>query len=254
MTKEDQLLLAVIDDKMNYCENNYIETHTGFLDTHQVSIVNTYFRTLKGRHMLYGGYPEAERCIAVFLPDYLNEESFITSEDNPLSVLSIRTAKGAKALTHRDYLGSVLSLGLKRDVIGDIVVLDDGADMIILKEMENFLLSNYSKAGHSSLSVEIKPIDKLRYEEISLKHAKDTVASLRLDNIVAAVFNLSRGKAQEAIKSGTVFLNSIETTKPDILVEELDKVVLRGRGKAKIIEVGGRSRKDRICIEYDIYI
>lgn len=254
MTKEDQLLLASIEDKMLQCEAQYIPVHSGFLDSHQVAVVNAYFRTVPGRHLLYGGYDEAERRLALFLPDYLEAEDYINSEDNPLTVLSIKTPKGSKKLTHRDYLGSVLALGLKRDVIGDIIVLEDGADMIIMKDMEDFLLANYGAAGHTSLTLSVKPISQLSFADVNVEHASDTVASLRLDNVVASAFKLSRGRAQEAISAGLVFVNSIEQTKPDSLVEEGDKMVLRGRGKVILKEVGGRSRKDRICINYDRYL
>ena len=81
-----------------------------------------------------------------------------------------------------------------------------------------------------------------------METVKDTVASLRLDNVIASAFRLSRAKAAEAIRSGLVFVNSMESEKPDMQVEEGSKLVLRGKGKAYLREVGGRTRKDRTYI------
>jgi RNA-binding protein YlmH len=83
---------------------------------------------------------------------------------------------------------------------------------------------------------------------------KDTVASLRLDNVIASAFSLSRAKAAEAIRSGIVFVNSIQSEKPDMQVDEGAKLVLRGKGKAYLRVVGGRTRKDRLFVEIEKFV
>ena len=229
------------------------------------------------RAFFYGGYSDAERRLLVFLPEYaeieevvpqgtsgaeatqksgsvIEKETIVAPEDCPLAVLKVRTSKGSRKLTHRDYLGSMLSLGIKREMTGDIIVYENGADIIILKEIADFLLMNYEKAGRTSLSLEITDISKLDVGNINIEEKSDTVASLRLDGLVSSVFGLSRGKAQEAIKAGLVFVNSAAAMKPDMQLEEGDKLVLRGRGKAVLREIAGRTRKDRIYIKFDKYI
>ena len=169
-------------------------------------------------------------------------------------MIRVKAPKAARPLDHRDYLGSLVGLKISRDVIGDIIVSPNGADIVVLKSIAEFLLANYSQAGHTPLECEILPIDQIDIGVPTIKEKKDTVASLRLDNVVAAIFNFSRTKAQEAVKSGLVYLNNQQCLKPDKDVAEGDKVVLRGRGKAILKEVGGHTKKNRIYITIDQYV
>lgn len=228
------------------------------------------------RALFYGGFADAERRALIFLPEYAeladilppaavsggspnlqNGSAFAAAPaDCPFCVLKVHAASGigARKLTHRDYLGSLMGLGIKREMTGDIIVRDGGADIIIIKEIADFLLMNYEKAGRANLKLEIADITSLDTGTVNIEEKRDTVASLRLDNLVSSVFGLSRGRAQEAIKTGFVFVNSSQTQKPDMQLNEGDKLVLRGRGKAVLREIQGKTRKDRIYIIFDRYI
>lgn len=260
----DELLLARLEDKIGQAADNYMLTAGDFLDMHQRKIASDYCksRKLPVRVLFYGGYEDAERCMPVFLPDYiaLPEDGQMPEEVTELvRIVRVTAPKGSRVLTHRDYLGSLLALGLDREVTGDILVrpADEksggGADIIVETTVAEFIEMNYDKAGRTNLTVEILPVDKLDVgvQNISRKH--DTVASLRLDNIVASAFALSRAKAAEAIRRGIVSVNSMEALKVDQEIREGDKIVLRGKGKVVLAEAGGRSRKDRIIVTYNIY-
>lgn len=249
INKEDGLLLAAMEDKYIQCQNRNMLTHTGFLDGRQCVLAEEHFRHTK--HMLWGGYEDAERCIMIFLPDYWDA---LPQEEDPLVLLRISIPASSKPLTHRDYLGSVLGLQISRSMTGDIIVSNHGADMIILKSIADFILMNYVQAGRTPVSCAVLPLSELKTSDITVKEKRDTVASLRLDNIVSSAFSLSRGNAQEAIRSGIVFLNNRQCLKPDANVSEGDKIVLRGKGKVILKEAGGLSRKGRICICFDSYI
>ncbi len=266
--KEDNFLLGQIEDKIAQCENKYIVTSTGFLDSHQQSMARIYCRknhvpvfdraaeqtaASEGRLpscrvRFYGGYDDAERVILINLPDYAFVE-----DDDPLTVIRAAAPAGSRVLTHRDYLGSLVGLGIKRDLLGDILVRPDGADIIVLADIADFILMNYCKAGRTNLSLEQVPVTELIVPETERKIITDTVASLRLDNIVASAFGLSRGKAAEAVKGGIVFVNHVEVTKTDAPVSEGNQITLRGKGKARLAEIGGRSRKDRLYIQIERY-
>ena len=253
ITKDDKMLLARAEDKLQQSLQQYRVTYTNFLDLHQRSLVEGLWREISRgaqdtRCVFWGGYGEAERTIAAFLPDYADEN------DCPLSVIRIKTPSGGRKLTHRDYLGSLTGLGLEREMIGEILTTENGADVIILDDIKDFLLLNYSKAGRTTLQLEALPLDELHVPEQRTVMVKDTVASLRLDNVIASAFSLSRGKAAEAIRSGIVFVNSIQCEKPDMQVEEGCKLVLRGKGKAYLREVGGRTRKDRIFVAIEKFV
>lgn len=250
MTKEDKMLMALVLDKINQCEDKYMPTSTGFLDMHQRTVISHMLRQTKVSCdvVFYGGYDDAERVLCLFLPDYAN-----LSDNHGLAIIRATKRPGGKALTHRDYLGSLLGLGIKRELIGDIIVYDEGADIILLDDIAEFILFNYDKAGRTMLSLEKRPIEDLKQVEGQYKDITDTIASLRLDNVISSAFGISRSKALEAIKRGMAFVNSMEVAKPDKEVCQGDKVVLRGKGKAYLKEIGGRSRKDRIYVTFRVY-
>ena len=248
--KEEKMLLAAAADRLRQCEEQYIPTRSDFLDMHQRSLVESMLRNEKHdcRMEFFGGYDDAERVVCCCLPDYASAES-----DSGLAVARVSVTPGGRQLTHRDYLGSLLGLGIKREKTGDIIVRPDGADIVICEELAEFISLNYDKAGRTSLSVEILPIGDLKVAEKSFSEREDTVASLRLDNIISSAFGISRSKAAEAIKKGIVFVNNTECLKIDKDVSEGDKLVLRGRGKAYLTEIGGTSRKGRVYVKFRVY-
>ena len=255
-------------------------TNSMFLDMRQRSLVENLCekRRKKGmdsdiKYCFFGGYEDAERTVAVFFPDYVQinfaedfreiveeaREFFSTEpEENPLVVLQINQ-NGYRELSHRDYLGSLTGLGIKREKIGDILVrskdtLHAGADIIIMEDIAEFLVMNYEKAGRTYLKVEIKDVKNLIVPENRFEEFKDTVSSLRLDNVVSAAFKTSRGIAVEGITSGLVYVNGLQLAKPDKQVKEGDIIVLRGKGKAILQEVGGSTRKEKTYIIIRRYI
>lgn len=248
--KEDKIMLAAAADRLRQCEEQYIPVRTDFLDMHQRSLVENMLKEerYECRAEFFGGYDDAERVVCCFLPEYASAQ-----EDSGLAVARVTVSPGGRQLTHRDYLGSLLGLGIKREKTGDIIVRPDGADIVIAEELSDFILFNYDKAGRTSLSVEILPIDQLYITEKRFRESEDTVASLRLDNVISSAFGISRSRAAEAIKKGIVFVNNIECLKVDKDVTEGDKLVLRGKGKAYLTEIGGISRKGRVYVKFRVY-
>lgn len=247
--KEDAILLAGIEDKIRQCLEYDMTTNSDFLDMRQRTLAEALCRQQKGlRYCFYGGYEDAERTAAVFLPDYASLE-----DQNPLALLRI-SQNGHQSLSHRDYLGSLMGLGVKREMFGDILVRGNGADIVIMKDMEGFLLYHYEKAGRASLKAEIVPIEEIIVPENRYEEKKDTVASLRLDNLIASAFSTSRGRAAEAITAGMVYVNGLQSEKPDRQIKEGDKLVLRGKGKVLLKAVGNVTKKNRITIVLYKYV
>lgn len=245
--KEDNILLGNIKDKIRQCENQYRVTRSVFLDMRQQSLVEGLCKKEHyGNYRFYGGYEDAERKVIQFFPDYMD------MEENPLSVINM-SKKGNRELTHRDYLGSLLGLGIKRETLGDILVREDGAQVIVLSEVEEFILNNYDKAGRTELKVSAESIERIILPEVNIVEKRDTVASLRLDSMIASAFSLSRGKAAEGITGGFVYINGVQCLKTDKLVQVGDKLVYRGKGKSVLGEVLGTSRKDRTIVVIHLY-
>lgn len=258
--KEDAILLARLADKIRQSELHYMMTYSSFLDLRQRGIAQSFLEKQAGlRWDFYGGYEDAERCIALFFPDYADVAkdscTFFKEnpEEDPLRVIRVQIRGGKEKLTHRDYLGSLIGLGLKREVIGDILVRGDGADILVDSEIADFLMTHYIKAGRVSLSLSLLPVTELAAAQRNVESREDTVASLRLDNVVASVFSMSRGKAADAIRSGSVFVNNLQIQKADKVLKEGDRLVVRGSGKAILSGIGGRTRKDRTVIRYQRY-
>ena len=264
-----RLLLAMVEEKARLCQEAFMITNSVFLDLAQRSAVVSALRRpeMKGfRGLFYGGYADCERAVCIFLPEYIEAETdaelnqyFLDNpEDNPLSLVRLsvqgRKPAGQKSLGHRDYLGALMGLGLKRERIGDILVREDGADILILKEMETFLLNYFGKAGNRYLNGESLPMRELLVPERRTEQLRDTVASLRLDNVIASAFRISRTKAREAISSGLIFLNDVQVVKGDKPVGEGDKLVWRGKGKAYLREIGPLTRKDRINVTMERFL
>ncbi len=257
--KQDRILLARIEELADACRDKYMMTHSEFLDLRQRSLVQGLLARRGGLRVdFYGGFDEAERVIAVFLPEYVMEDTAAEhfaaeEEENPLAVLRMAKKKGAPALSHRDYLGALMGLGIRREVTGDILVREDGADVIVLRSMADYIRTNLSQAGRSGLSVEEAPVRELIRPDSDAREKKASVASLRLDSVVGAAFGLSRSKALEAVRSGIVFVNGLEIQKPGHMLEEGDKVVMRHKGRAIVKEVGGKTGRGRIHVTLLIY-
>ena len=250
--KEEKMILAKAMDEALRCEKENRICHTDLLDMRMQGKLDSELKYSGIRYFFYGGYEGSERRMAVFLPDWAEEKDFF--EDDPLEILRVTHKQGGRELTHRDYLGSLLGLGLSRAKTGDIIVCSKGADIIIDRELEEFLLANYFKAGRTELSLSVHPLSEINLSEQKTEVIKDTVASLRLDAFLSSAYRCARSKAQEAVRQGLVFVNNAECLKPDRELSEGDTVVLRGKGKCILEEVGGTSKKDRTFISIKKYI
>lgn len=254
---EEKILIGQAEDRIDQCLDRYMLTGTGFLDTHQQAVLRQKFgrEDLACRIVFTGGYADAQRRIMACLPDYMEGEAGVRDAELQMFAViraqhSLRSAAGrsGRALRHGDYLGALMGLGLKREVAGDILVREDGADIIVLREMADYIEENFGKAGRTYLSVSIHPLEDLLVPELKVKEKTDTVASLRLDSLTASAFGIARPKAAEAIRGGMVLVNHEEVLKVDRQLEEGDEIVLRHHGKAVLAEIGGTTRKGRTAV------
>lgn len=164
------------------------------------------------------------------------------------------TPKGGIPLSHRDYLGALMGLGIKREMVGDILVSSSGADMVVFRKLLPYLKVNYEKAGRASLDMQEIPFSAIRAAGGERQTLQITIASLRLDTLIAAIFHLSRGTATEVISRGHVFINGQLNEKPERNLQAGDKIVLRGKGKAVLLDIGRKTRKDKISVTVEKYI
>ena len=144
--------------------------------------------------------------------------------------------------------------GIRREKVGDIIVTERGAQILAMKEMCAYLAQNFRHVGRFEADVKILSIFELSYRESQTNCLHFTVSSPRIDNIIAAAYGLSRRLATEAILAGRVFVNGVETTKPDMSLKGGEKIVLRGKGKAIYHGINGTSKKGKLYISVDKYM
>lgn len=259
MNEKEQLISHTLDIKEK-CADSSIITSTNFMSMEEISDIKTIERQLSEYVMTYyyGGYEDAERCIALFVPKFYEkincaEYMIEHDEENPLCILRLKKDKFT-SLSHRDYLGAIMGLGIKREMIGDIIVREDGADVFCLKSIGKFISQNLKKSGRGSVEGEILPVKEYIKSEGKTEIKFYSVASLRLDSIAAAVFNLSRGTAAEMIKGGIIYVNSKQCFKNDYIINQGDKIVLRGKGKVVLEEIIGENKKGRVHINIKRYL
>lgn len=261
--KELKLFYAKLDDLEKRSRGGKV-SHSSFLTPSEAYKAEKYFEAKgnKDRICFFGGYSDAQRKQIFLLPEYMvdsaeNNALFdMLSDDFGEAVCALKIiGSGFRTLTHRDYLGSILSLGIERSTLGDICVLDGNCAIIFCtKDVENFILYELSTVGNDRVKVEKTEVDVNMNSIQKYQAFTDTVASERLDCVVAAIFNLSREKAQNLIKGGAVEYNYETAGKVDIKTEEGDIISARGFGKFIIRDISQATKKGRIRLFADKYI
>jgi len=248
-TEDDKILFARLYDKLVGAHRKNIPGYTAFLSAREQVLLRQMLPLMELR--FFGGCDDTERNICCWLPEYLDEMS-LYDEDGPVS--AIRAEFYAKdVLIHRDILGGLMGVGIKRETVGDIYIHQGFCDFFVLREIEPYVLDNFLSAGRTKLHLEHISLKDVKHPEITVKEIRDTVPSLRLDCIVGSCFGMSRGKVSELVAAGKVSVNDLPCTKADKQLLEDDKISARGFGKFVLKQVGGRTKKDRISIMMERY-
>lgn len=225
---------------------------TDFLDPRQCFILESLARrNLDVIVRQDGGYEGAERVRSLIAPSYRD----LSFEPMKLKVLAISSLdQSLESLEHGDYMGALLSLGLKRDKIGDIHVLEDGCNVIVAEETADYLRANLRQVHRVNVYTEIKELNELRISIPNLDSMVLTVASLRLDGIVSDVYRLSRSKVLIPIKAGRCRINWRTEEDPSKNLKEGDIVSLQGFGRFKVLELDGVTKKGRFRVKIGKFV
>ncbi|MCD7904417.1 MAG: YlmH/Sll1252 family protein [Clostridiales bacterium] len=156
----------------------------------------------------------------------------------------------SKKLAHRDFLGSVLGLGIERSKIGDIVLNEGSALVFCDEQVAEYVASSLEQVGHTKVKAEITEDASAYIATDEVKETVKTVASERADAVLSSAFNISRGAASEAIKSGKVFANWVPAESGSKKLSEGDVITLRGKGRVKLLEFMGSTKKDKLIIKF----
>lgn len=266
MLKEEQLLEKRLIELSKTAYHRDIVTYSDFMNLNELNILHSLPKdSLYTGYITFGGYDPAERQMAAFLPDALylrgstkggSGESFTAENlEFPFQVLSITPLhdKYAEALTHRDYLGAILNLGIERSKLGDILVDGKQAVIFIQSGLSTFLKDELTRVRHTSVQLSEIGLSDFhyapRYEEI-----KGTVASVRLDSLLSLAFSSSRSKLTGLIEGAKVFVNGRLMTTNSYQVKEDDIISVRGMGKFQYKGTLSKTKKNRIFVMIHKYI
>ena len=191
----------------------------------------------------FGGYEGAERVKQAFV-----SSDFEGTVDFAMTACRVSWDSRYRLLSHRDVLGSLMSLGIGRERFGDIIMVDNGAVILADTTLLQYLKQNFTKIAMVTVTVDEMPLSDIAPKQEKVKEIKTTVASLRLDAIASSGFGISRTKAAEAIKGERVEVNWQPAKGPDQEVGAGDIISLRGKGRMELAEITGTSRKGRIGV------
>lgn len=230
-------------------EERYSPRLTDFLDPREQDIV----KQVIGNHpdvsvSFSGGVDGAERQRALLLPPYLHANL----EDFALVALEITYPAKFVSLSHPDLLGALMGLGLKREKFGDIFVMESRAQLIVAEEVADYIKMNLTQAGKASIAPEAIPLSTIEVPSINWEEQTGTVTSLRLDTVLAEVYNLSRSKVSPMIENERAKLNWKVVNQPAAEVKAGDYLSLRGAGRSKINSIEGKTKKDKWRISYSL--
>lgn len=250
--KEELLLKKRILELATLCWQRDVPSHTEFLTLNEQTIFHSIRRELpSARFILAGGYDTAERKIVCFLPSYEEE---IETAVLPISIIKAGpvSPRFAQPLTHRDYLGAIMNLGIERNLIGDILIDEAGCFIFCIEKMAPYIAEQLTKVGHTPIVAQL--VDKAeitfapKYEEIS-----GSVASARLDNLISLAFRTSRSKISPYIEAEKAFIDGKLVTSPGMQLKGGESVSVRGLGKFLYTGITNETKKGRLYVTVKKY-
>ena len=248
MEKEELILRNKFLDLARNAYFKNIVTHSTFLNLYEQTIFEMIQNELPNvKSIMFGGYSEAERKVVCFYCD----------EKPKFDMLEyIRVApvnkKFADELTHRDFLGAIMNLGIERHMIGDICIVDNVAHIITLKSMADTIINELGTVKHTKVVLNKESIENLKTVN-RVEYKKINISSERLDSVIGSIYNISRSKVNMYIDAGKVFINSRQSLSHSMKVKDGDIITVRGLGRAKFLGISSTSRKGRLFAETEVF-
>ena len=245
MYTETDLLLSRTEDLIQSVDKRTI-VFTQFLSENELPLVNSLIAKSGYHYRIFGGYDNAERSmIGISSFDMLSPDSF------PITTLSFRTGS-RNAIRHRDVLGAIMSLGIKREFVGDIIFADNRCFFFVSDTIAAYIICNLKSVANCTVVLE-EYIGEIHYEK-NFEDILCNVTSMRLDCIVSAVTACSRSDAENIIMSGAVRINGVETKKKDAALKLGSVLTVKHNGKYRIDSAVGQTKKGRIKLKILKYI
>lgn len=238
-------------DKANSCLKNYEAKSTEFMNPFEIKnamdIINSESDL---KYFADGGYDGAERSILSIYPFYMDYEDI----EKPIKFIQIDGNFKFRNVSHKDYLGSILGLGIKREKVGDILIHENFCQVVVSSDICDYIVMNLTKVATNSVKVKEIRREDLQISEKKYKDISFTVSSDRLDCVISGIYNISRQDSQKYINAERVHLNYEKIISVSKMVSSGDLISVRGKGRAEVVEIGGETRKGRIRVKARIIL
>lgn len=252
----DKLLISKIIDKIKFSKIKNKITNSEFLNDFQINMIKKELAKNKEKNYFFtGGYETAESEVLISYPEKANLNNVYEQANDILKAIKIELPNEVRGnFSHRDYLGTVMSFGLSRERIGDIIVYEDLAYIIVLAENAEYIKKSFEvERRFRKAKIEIIDVSEIRVKEPEFEEFNIIISSNRLDNIVCEVLNTSRKIAQELIEDEKIFINYVAETKFTKAIKEKDSLIIRGSGKYIIDEFLGQNKRSKEIIKIKKY-
>ncbi len=255
LNDDERFLSAHITDLAEISRRTGVPRFSRFLNERELIVAKQAARTANANPIFYGGYDGAARTICGFFEGtYAEDFSDKLPIDSKADLFPLRAVtfsfRNCDKLSHRDFLGAILSLGLERSVLGDILTAENYAVVFCLETAAQPVL-DLTKIGRVGVKAEqgiTKELPKAKFETLDR-----TVSSLRLDRLVAACANLSGDRSASLIKSGQVQADFSVCLNVSSIVKENTVLSIRGHGRFRIKEIVGETKKGKIRVVIEKY-
>ncbi len=242
---DSNILLPRIKDTVDSTLRTDKPKFLGFLSLEETILARKYLENQNIKYSFYGGAQDSERTYLGCFPEWVTNECF------PITALTF-TYREVDILHHRDFLGSLMALGIKRETVGDILIEKGRAVVFLNSDIADFVAKNLIKVGRVGVTAKFCDNKDLPNRDKLLENTA-TVASLRLDCIVSVLAKCSRNMAVSMIENGLVSVNSVLTEKNTKVISNGDSISIRHKGKFIITSSEKRTKKDRIVLVYKSY-
>ena len=237
-----KLFKAMMEDAAALCERRNAPVFTDFLTEEEQSVAIAVMKAAQAQYLLYGGFEEAERRMLGVFPPYEEPDASLFPMDSVTAEY-----RASETLSHRAVLGTLMAQGIERSCIGDILLENGRCVFFCRPTVTRALLDNIGKMGGTGVKLTQGHEEPLPAAH-TFQDITDTVASARLDCMVAALGGMGRGRAEQLITAGEVMVNATPCKKVSQTVREGDKLTIRGQGKFIIADIGNVTRKGRLIL------
>ncbi|MCT4611868.1 MAG: YlmH/Sll1252 family protein [Clostridia bacterium] len=255
MRDKDELIRHVEEDKKIYARSildkidkvlfKNICVYTNFLDPYEISIAESILNRFEDlKYEVIGGYEGAERNVLVIYPSF-----FCALENKDVVAIEIKGDFKFNKISHRNYMGSILNLGISKEVIGDIIIHENYGQIIIKEDIKEFIIDNLKKIGRETISVKEISLSDIEIPAEKYEIINMNVTSMRLDAFVASLLKTSRSEAIKYIDNDKIKVNFKLINKKTYTLKEEDLLSIRGHGRFVITSNIRKTKKDRLFIE-----